>query len=403
MQAFCKVMSHINHLDMSNVYSMGPCDGMMIAIVSSMHQLKSLYASNLYDEAHSLECLIPGGDNLKQSCPELEYLSLNRFYQSVDLKFIKKLLLGLPKLRYVECHMHIDKFLELTDEELNLDIKRNLSTPLHQDNYRVHLTCAPSRRGITHKSHLSQVIPNITSVEIGSDLKHFIPDVLKLKRLKSVILRSVSESNEREVLLPFLESNGTSLEYLNVGTLSGNLTVRDIMRTCPILVELLLGRFGDRRDPLSFEVARHNKHCYKNEPKSSSERYVLHNLRSIKLGHLDKQVCSKDMMISLLLSPRLKKISVMDMPTMNNDVMFQTLSSSSRISPMSQITNFFVHNCSAFTEAPVVCWLGMTSCKLEAIVLTGCPIDFKVLLDAVRNYPRDLKTYHLEENYANVD
>ena len=185
-------------------------------------------------------------------------------------------------------------------------------------------------------------------------------------------------------------------ECLHLYDISGHLTVNDIMRTCPNLVELSLhysqndndnGNDNDNDNNNDNSSDNSNKHSVH----SPNDQCVLSYLQKIDLGCMGDQLCSESMLISVLQSPNLTDISMVKLDAMSNDVMFNVLTSHYTFhAPLSRVRRITLYCCALVTEAPLVHWLTMEECILEDITFRDCQINYNALQAAVKSYPRPL-------------
>ena len=131
---------------------------------------------------------------------------------------------------------------------------------------------------------------------------------------------------------------------------------------------------------------------------------VLNCLEEIYLSYLDKAVCSADILIALLQSPNLNKISLTDLQVMSDDVMFNALSSSD-CAALSKVIQFSVKRCHLITEAPLVLWITRENCSLDYIGFWECEnINTSILKSHALECHRALiiRAEELSHNYYNL-
>ena len=383
LEMFCETMSHITELNLSHGQGVDRHGSMMRGIATNMHHLKSLYMSNCVVEPKAIEYLLPTEDNTLGGCPKLVDLSLWGI-RNVDVKLLKKIILALPKLRFLEHELLVDALGDLTEEEMGVDTARYLNS----------LYVGRVYNEQTHSfSHMRYIIlvkspvferfkTNITTVSInveGQNESALITDVLiSLPKLRSITLCGELEAHN---VLSILESVGDRVIDLRLFGSSRNLSIFDIMRTCPNLVELSLIRF---------DTLKNINNLSHDQVKSSSKIPVLNFLRKIYLRNLNRQVCSADMLTALLQSPYLNKITLLDLDVLSDDVMRDVLSTSG-CAALAKVTRFEAIS-SLLTAAPFVHWLAKENCSLQNMVFWNCEmIDHKVLSEAAEKCKRALK------------
>ena len=371
-------MPHITKLIIIGAEYDDKCEGLLKAIAANLHHLKYLDLSHGIVDPKAVEYLLPTEDNALGGCPELVHLDLLED-ENVDVELLKKIILALPKLRFLQHELMVNALGNLTEEEMDEDTTRHLKN-----------LCAhyyPVRFDLLAKSPAFQRFKNnITTVDLDAPLAEegqqeaaSLADVLMwLPKLTNVTLWDISV--EQHHVLSLLESIGDRLEYLRFYGLSGNLSIQDIMRTCTNLVKL----FIDQESPMNVS----NRH--QGQTEELSKLPVLKYLTQIHLHRINKDLCSTDMLIALLRSPNLKTIYLIDVEAMSDDVMFNVLSSRC-CTALSKATEFLVHDSPFVTAKPLVHWLNRDNCSLVQIFFSGCEkIDYQVLRATAENYPRAL-------------
>ena len=366
-------------------------DGVLRAIGANMHHLMYLDIPGCYVEPKSIEHLLPARDNALDGCPHLVELDLS-CNMSIDVKLLKKIILALPKLRSLKHELLVYALEDLTEEEMGVDTARSLNKiySRHAHN-KSNGSCILIRYDILAKSPVFQRLNNnITAVDMEVPRgKHArrrfasLANVLMcLPNLKWLTLCNISEAGSQ--VLPMLESIGNRLKYLELFDLTGNLSVHDIMRTCMNLVKLKLCC------NLVNESLNNTNHLHQDQAEKLSKLPVLNYLTEINLNHLDKDVCSAKMLIALMQSPWLKKITLDDVEVMCDDVMFNVLSSGC-CTALSKVTKFTVHHCPMITESSFVHWLARENCSLKYIRFYECEkVNYKVIRDVAEECPRAL-------------
>ena len=383
-------MPHMTNLTLTTeeVYNDG-YEAVLRAIGANLHHLKYLDISDSDVDPKAIKHLLPTKDNILGGCPELVELNLCRI-QNVGVELLKKFILGLPKLRSLTHELLVNALGDLTEEEMSLDTARylnklcarnvsedseNISSPTRFDN----LATSPAFQRFKN---------NVTTVDIGAPIAEegqqesaLLADVLMwLPQLRKVTLDGVSEAHD---MLPLLEYFGDRLEFLNLFALSGNLSVQDIMRTCSNLVQLFIRRSPTEKDP-----QMNNTNSHQDQVEIPSKLPEFSYLKQICLYHINTDLCSADILTTLLQSPKLKKIELRSVEAMTDDVMFNVLSSRG-CAALSKVTRFVMTGCSLITAAPFVKWLGRDNCSLQYMSIIMCEkVDSKTLKDAAVKCPR---------------
>ena len=378
LQKFSKAMHHMTTLSLSCILSNDSFNGVLLAISENMPNLNTLDISvSTFQEggvqASAIEFLLPTKHNPLRGCPELVHLDLSdNAYVTVEL--LKKIILRLPKLRYLKHDLLMKTLTELTEKEMDVDTGRCLRC-FYSDwlsNIKMHFD-ASSRTPILTK------FDNITEVDIfvTEESVYFWKEILmQLKKIKRLTIYRVWEF--QEYLLPVLESNGKHLEYLDLCEARG-LDLSDIMRTCPGLVELSVSGDSDTQS-------------HQHKTKTSKVDPVPTCLRKFQLYSTNEYVCSKGTLVSLLKSPCLKEIYLFKVEAMSDDVMFNFLSvlCAGHVRS-SKLKTIYLDECPNITEEPFVCWLDMEDCMLEFLQLLSCKkVNSKGLKAAAERYPKPL-------------
>ena len=381
LEMFCETMSHITELNLSHGQGVDRHGSMMRGIGANMHHLKSLYMTYCEVEPKAIEYLLPTIDNALGGCPKLVDLSLWGI-KNVDVKFLKKIILALPKLRSLKHELLVDALGDLTEEEMGVDTARYLNS----------LYVGRVYNEQTHSfSHMRYIIlvkspvferfkTNITTVSIdveGQNESALITDVLiSLPKLRSITLYGELEAPN---VLSLLESVGDRVVDLRLFGSSGNLRTFDIMRTCPNLIEL----------GLTMSTLKNINNLSHEQVKWPSKIPVLNFLRKIYLRNLNRQVCSADMLTALLQSSCLNKIILLDLDVLSDDVMLDVLTTAG-CAALAKVTRFEAIS-SLLTAAPFVHWLAKENCSLQDMELWNCEkIDHKVLGEAAEKCQRAL-------------
>ena len=363
LEEFCASMGQITKLNLSAVLRHTDYDIVLMAISRKMKNLTSLNISQNNISSNAIKYLIPTED---RGCPSLAYLNLGEV-STVDLDSIKEIVIGLQNLKCLKHSLFLDSLVGLTEEQMKHDTARSLEN-------LTGMFCKRHNRLLT--APVYQRLYNLTVVDlrVRTQASHLILHLLlPLGNVKSLTLYEMANSHLH--LLPVLEENGNQLEYLCLIVVSGNLTVNDVMRTCPNLVELEICNWED-----------HN--ISTNQGVSSNIKYMLHSLKKITLLDLDKYVCSRDTILCLLQSCNLQHINLNFLEVMCDDVMFRALSRPHYIrgcAPLLEVEIFELRNCLEVTAEPFVSWIGMRNFFLKILCFEGCDkIDVSIVQAAAR-------------------
>ena len=381
LEKFCEAMPHITELNLTHGDNVDKNDSMLKGIAANMHHLKSLYMTDCEVEPKAIEYLLPTEDNTLGGCPKLVDLSLWGV-RNVDEDLLKKIILALPKLRFLKHELLVNALGKLTEEEMGVDTARYLnSLYVRRLYYDQTDSLSYTRYDILVKSPVFEWFKtNITTVSIdveGQNESALITDVLiSLPKLRSITLYGELEAPN---VLSLLESVGDRVVDLRLFGSSGNLRTFDIMRTCPNLIEL----------GLTMSTLKSINNPSHDQVKWPSKIPVLNFLRKIYLRNLNRQVCSADMLTALLQSPCLNKIILLDLDVLSDDVMLDVLTTAG-CAALAKVTRFEAIS-SLLTAAPFVHWLAKENCSLQDMELWNCEkIDHKVLGEAAEKYQRTL-------------
>ena len=388
LETFCAAMPRITKMDLSYAKREDKYDRVLMAIAANMHHLKSLNISYCtVDHPKAIEHLLPTEDNTLGGCPDLVELDLC-YVGNVHAELLKKIILALPKLRSLKHELLVDALADLTEEEMGEDTARCLNS-LNVNllgNRRSYISC-----DIMAKSPVFQRLRhNITTVDIREAINiaeqresSLSADVLmSLPNLENITLRWTSEAHRR--VLTLLESSGDRVKYLRLQFISGNLSVQDIMKACRNLVELSLTY---RRFIGNSQRSGNKQH---DQLQWKSKLPVLHCLTEIYLRDMDEERCSEEMLLALLQSPNLSKITLEKLEVMSDDVMFNVLSSRD-CNALSNVKELTVKQCPLITEAPLVHWISRENCSLQYICFYKCKkINHERLRAGAEKYPKPL-------------
>ena len=383
LEKFCQTMKTISELYVYSVDDKNNYDGVLRAIATNMPDLKRLNIPNCTVEAKAIECLLPteGGS---RGCPKLVELNLSHITNG-DVMLLKKIILALPNLRSLTHDLFVDALMALTEDEMGVDTARSLDT---LDVPERSMGSPSIRYDILVRSPVfPRLINNITNVDIviGEQEERecaLIADVLmSMTKLRVLSLWGTSEA--RKHFLPVLESIGDQLQDLDLHEISRSLSLHDVMRTCPQLVDLQLCHYQGDESALENVLNMHDDQIEK-----PSKMPVLQCLTRVHIETMDKQICSADMLIALLQSPKLNSIHLSNLGAMSDDVMFNVLSSPAALS---NVTEFEVYFCPLLTAAPFVHWIDREKCLLKDFSFSKHDnIDYKILRDVAERCPRAL-------------
>ena len=382
-------MPHITSLSLpfGYKYNENSYDGVLRAIAFNMHHLKSLNISYCTVEPKAIGHLLPTEDNALGGCPELVDLNLWGIL-NVDVQLLKKIILALPKLRSLRHEIVAAALGDLTEKEMDEDTARCLSVLCPRKIHEMFDRRHPIVRyeGLVKSPAFKRFKNNITTVAVAEQRQTqeesaLLADVLiSLPKLRTLTLLNTTETNNH-----VLESVGDRIEYLNINILSGNLCTQDIISTCPNLVKLTLTCWNVKKNPLW-----NDNNLNHDQVERSSKQPVLNYLTKIDLLSLNKKILRADMLIALLQSPCLIKITLEALEAVCDDVMFNVFSSPG-CDVLSKVTEFSVTRCPLITEAPFVHWLTRENCSLEYIDISRCEkVNHEILKAAAGNYDKPL-------------
>ena len=126
LQLLTEAMHHMTTLNLSCVLRTGRYDGVLKAISVSMPYLKSLDIPQRAVPANAIELLLPTEGNPPRGCPQLVYLNLMDSL-NFTVELLKKILLCLPKLRYLKDALLMKTLTELTEKEMDAETGRCLT------------------------------------------------------------------------------------------------------------------------------------------------------------------------------------------------------------------------------------------------------------------------------------
>ena len=392
LQMFCEGMPHITELNLSKAFHDDRYDGVLRAISVNMHHLKSLNISFCKVDPKAIEYLLPTEDNALGGCPELVALDLWHI-ENVDVELLKKIILALPKMKFLRHGLLVNALGDLTEQEMGEDTARYMNCLHSGHRYDMsNNSYSPIRYDLLAKApaferfnnNIRTVCIQVPADEKGEQESKSLPKVLMcLPKLKSIGFRNISEAHIN--VLPLLESIGESLKYINFYNLSGNLSLQRIMKTCRNIKDLTM-----RRSYMEHDALRNGSNIYQDQSEELSKLPVLYYLETINLTHLDQGMCNADMLTTVLQSPYLNEITLVDVEAMSDDVMWTVFSSGS-CAALSKVTRFTVKKCAMITTAPLVHWFSRETWSLQYVCFSKCEkIDCKILRAAAENSHKPL-------------
>ena len=390
VERFCGAMPHLTILNLSradNNDHKNNYDGVLRAIAGNMHHLKYLDISNCTTEPKAIEYLLPTENNSVGGCPELVSLFLFNV-KSIDVNLLKKIILALPKLESLAHELFVNALVDLTEEEMDVDTARALdrlnSWIIQQDKslpllrYDI-LTKSPVFQRLNNNINTVEILINKWEQKQSAPVANVL---MSLTKLKNMTLWGISEA--RTHMLPVLEAIGDRLQFLNLHDKSRSLSLQDIMRTCPKLVELTLFYNGVKN------LQENGIHINYDHTEMACMQPVLNYLTEIDIVNMDKQMCSADMLTALLQSPGLNIIHLDYLEAMSDDVMFNVLSSPGGVA-LSKVHRFSLTKCSMITAAPFIDWLTKDNCTLQYMEFNKCEkVDGRILGAVAEKCPRAL-------------
>ena len=382
----CKTMSHMTDLNLAGVLQDRSYDEVLMAISTSMPQLKTLDIADAKVSTNAISYLLPTEGPPRRGCPELKAINLLRI-KGIDVMFLKKLIMGLPKLQFVGHLLMINVLAELTDEEAqtssnSFNSLEELRVPGLLDD------CTKIPFDILQKAPKFAMTCNISKVSVCAKGRTYLPLaelLLSLAKLDSISLFNLSNCHV-EGLLMVLKSKGHQLKDLHLFGIIQFVSLHDIVRTCPSMRNLTLSYsvdydFGDDSG--------------KDQERQLVEPIVLPSLKdlvSIRLEHLKEQICPSEVLDALLVSPSLSDIKLTAIETVFTDSILNVLSCSPLGSPaLTSVRDFQVKKCPNITAEPFVRLLAMHDTKIDKLHIKDCDmVDEDVLHEAVKKYSRPL-------------
>ena len=378
----CKTLSHLTVLNLAGVFRDSSYDEVLKAISTSMPQLKTLDITDAKVSPSAIIYLLPTEGPPRRGCPNLKAINLLKI-KCIDVTLLKKIIMSLPKLQYVGHLLMVSVLPELTDEEAQtssnyFNCLDQLRVPsLSDDSTKIRYDILQNAPKFAMKCNISKV-----SLFAKGHTKFSLADLLMpLAKLESVILENLSNCH-MESLLAVLESKGHQLRNLHLCEVSQFVSLHDIVRTCLSL----------RRLTMNYSVDYDFGKNQEKQPVESVDLPSLNDLEFITLAHLNKQMCTSEMLDALLVSPSQSNINLTAIETLSTDSMLNLLSCSLLGSPaLTSVRNFQVNKCQNITAAPFVRLLSMDDTKLDELHIEDCDmVDKDVLHQAVKSYQRPL-------------
>ena len=373
-------------LNLAGVLRDSSYDKVLIAISTSLPQLKTLDIADAKVSPRAISYMLPTEGSPRRSFPELKAISLVRI-KCIDVMFLKKFIICLPKLQFVGHALMVSVLAELTDEEAQTGSNSfNCLNQLRIPNLLDY--CTKIRYDILQKAPKFAMTCNISTVSVCAKGHTHLPLaelLLPLAKLNSISLFNLSNCH-MEGLLTVLKSKGHQLKDLHLYDVSQFVRLHDIIRTCPSLRKLTLNYSMD--------------YDFDDDSSISQEKQLvelidlpsLNDLESIRLSYLYEEICPSEMLEALLVSPSLSDIKLTAIETLSTDSMLNVLSCSPLGSPaLTSVKDFQVNKCPYITAEPFVRLLSMDDIKLDELNIEDCKmVDKDVLYQVVKSYPRPL-------------
>ena len=377
----CKTMSHVTSLNLVNALQDSRSDDVLMAISTGMPQLEWLDIAYANVSLSAIRYLLPKEEPPLGGCPELKVLGLFMI-ECVNVEILKDFIMGLPKLEHLAHVLMSNVLAELTDEEALIGLKcmdrvvlaeceRGVQDKLRYDILqrapKFAMTCDISRVELYLKGH--------TDVSLTELLMPFTKlDTIKLNNL----------TNRHTGLLTVLESKGHQLKALHLNEVIETISLHDIIRTCPSLCKFTL----------KYACGVYTSMNQEKQVEKTSGIPYLSNLKELTLARMDVRICSRVMLMALLVSPYLDKVTLTTIQVMSNDHLmnaYQACFPSVVNNPLTSLRSFHVKHCPNITAAPFVRLLAMVDTKLDELHIEDCNMDDEdVLHEAIENYPRPL-------------
>ena len=375
----CKTMSHMTSLNLFNVLMDSRSDDVLMAISTCMPQLEWLDIACANVSLSAIRYLLPKEGPPLGGCPELKVLGLFMI-ECINVDILKDFIMGLPKLEHLAHVLMSNMLAELTDEEAHIGLKSMDMFALAECQHGIQ---DKLRYDILQKAPKFAMTCDISSVELylkGHTDVSLTELLMPFTKLDTIKLSDLT--NRHTGLLTVLESKGHQLKALHLNEVIETISLRDIIRTCPSLCKFTL------------KYAWAYYYTEKKQLEEPSDMPYLSKLEELTLARMGEQICSSVMLMALLVSPYLEKISLTTIEVMSNDHLlnaYQTCFPCVDNNPLTTLRSFHVKDCPKITAAPFVRLLAMDDTKLDELHIEDCKMDDEdVLHDAVENYPRPL-------------
>ena len=389
MLDLCTTFTLLRHLELGGVLHDSRSDEVLRAISTYLPQLEFLDISRSNVSLNAIRYLLPTKDRPGQGCPELVAISLWEI-KNIDVEFLKNFIVGLSKLKCLLHLLLINVLTELTDEEACFGsfkclVDLRLPGLAYRDN---------SSTGIDLRYNILQNAPkfastcNITKVDVsleGHSTISLTDLLMPLAKLNSITLHGLSDGHEG--LLTVLESKGNKLQSLHLLNVIKTVELLNITRTCQLL------RHFTMTYAVGSSSSNDSRNVNGNQTQQSGGTYGLYQLNTISVENLNKQRCSGDMMVALLVSPYLKTINLTNVEEVNDGVMacVQSCTPYDGLSTLTSVEQFCIEKCPNITATSLVRLLNTEGTMLTDLCIKDCDkVDGAVLYAAVAKYPKSL-------------
>ena len=390
-----KAMPHLTDLNIAGVLRDSSYDEVLIAISTSLPQLKTLDIADAKVSTSAISYLLPTEGPPRRGFPDLKAINLVGI-KSIDVTFLKKFIMGLPKLQFV-CHvLMVSVLAELTDKEAQTGLNSfncldKLRIPNLLDD------CTKIRYDILQMAPKFALTCNISTVSVCAKGHTHLPLaelLLPLAKLNAISLFNLSNC-QIGGLLTVLKSKGHQMKHLHLCEVSQFVSLHDIVRTCPSLRSLTLNYSVDS------DLGDDSGKDQKKQLLEPIDLPSLNDLEFIRLAHMSEQICPREMLEALLVSPYLSIVNLTAIETLSTDSMLRVLSYLPLGRPtLTSLKDFQVNMCPNITAEAFVCLLSINDIKLDKLYIKDCDmIDEVVILEAVTSYsrPLDITVTHQEE------
>ena len=356
-------------------------DDVLVAISTGMPQLEWLDIGDSNVSLSAIRYLLPVEGPPRRGCPELKVIGLFGI-KCIDVDILKDFIMGLPKLKVLVHVLMPNVLAELTDEEAHIGLKCMDMFVLGecQDGIQNNL-----RYNILQKAPEFAMTCNISTVRLrllGHTHVSLTELLMPLTKLDTIYLFKLSNRHNKS-LLTVLESKGHQLKNLYLNDVIETISLHDIGRTCPSLCKFTL----------KYDFIKVSANDQKKQLEEPNVMPYFSNLEELTLAHLSEQICSSEMLKTLLVSPQLVKIKLTSVEVMSNNHIFDIHQTCSpcKGSSFTSLRSFHVENCPKITAAPFVRLLAKDNTKLDELHIADCEMDDEdILHEAVEYYPRPL-------------